>query len=537
RFGEPVDDKTALFLSIVQPLLEDVSIPKTGQNIKYDMQVIATYGIEVRGVVFDTMLAAYLINPGSRTLGIDALSNEYLSLPKIPTSDLIGKGKDQLSMRDVELDRITEYACEDADYALRLTNKLSGLLDTQQKILNEIEIPLLPVLRQMEFCGIKLDVGFLREMSAELDRDLERLIKECYAAAGEEFNLNSPKQLAAILFDKLHLPVRKKTKTGPSTDVDTLTSLAELHELPLKLLDYRTLSKLKSTYVDALPALVHPHTGRLHTTFSQTIAATGRLSSNNPNLQNIPIRTEIGRKIREAFIPGEPSWKLVSADYSQIELRIMAHLSEDENLLDAFRRDADIHRETAARMFNTSVEAVDADMRRAAKTVNFGIIYGQTDFGLAQELGIPRHAANEFRKNYFKLYPGVAEFMRSTIEKCRENGYVETMRGRRRTIPDIQNQNRQLREFAERTAINTPVQGSAADMIKLAMIAIAKRLKGENFSARMLLQVHDELVFESPADEIETLSEMIQEEMKNALPLSIPITVEVGNGSNWLDAH
>ncbi|MBU0692457.1 DNA polymerase I, partial [bacterium] len=537
RFGEPVDDKTALFLSIVQPLLEDVSIPKTGQNIKYDMQVIATYGIEVRGVVFDTMLAAYLINPGSRTLGIDALSNEYLSLPKIPTSDLIGKGKGQLSMLDVELDRITEYACEDADYALRLTNKLSGLLDTQQKILNEIEIPLLPVLRQMEFCGIKLDVGFLREMSAELDRDLERLIKECYAAAGEEFNLNSPKQLAAILFDKLHLPVRKKTKTGPSTDVDTLTSLAELHELPLKLLDYRTLSKLKSTYVDALPALVHPHTGRLHTTFSQTIAATGRLSSNNPNLQNIPIRTEIGRKIREAFIPGEPSWKLVSADYSQIELRIMAHLSEDENLLDAFRRDADIHRETAARMFNTSVENVDADMRRAAKTVNFGIIYGQTDFGLAQELGIPRHAANEFRKNYFKLYPGVAEFMRSTIEKCRENGYVETMRGRRRTIPDIQNQNRQLREFAERTAINTPVQGSAADMIKLAMIAIAKRLKGENFSARMLLQVHDELVFESPADEIETLSEMIQEEMKNALLLSIPITVEVGNGSNWLDAH
>lgn len=537
RFGETVDGRTALFLSIVQPLLEDASIPKTGQNIKYDMQVIATYGIEAQGIVFDTMLAAYLINPGSRTLNIDALSNEYLKLSKIPTSDLIGSGKNQLSMRDVELDRITEYACEDADYALRLTNKLSGLLDTQQRILDEIEIPLLPVLRQMEFYGIKLDVDFLREMSAELDRDLERLVGECYAAAGEQFNLNSPKQLAAILFDKLHLPVRKKTKTGPSTDVDTLTSLAELHELPLKLLDYRTLSKLKSTYVDALPALVHPQTGRLHTTFSQTIAATGRLSSNNPNLQNIPIRTEIGRRIREAFVPGDPNWKLVSADYSQIELRIMAHLSGDDNLLDAFRRDADIHRETAARMFNTTIDNVDADMRRAAKTVNFGIIYGQTDFGLAQELGIPRHAANEFRKNYFKLYPGVAEFMRSTIEKCRENGYVETMQGRRRAIPDIGNSNRQLREFAERTAINTPVQGSAADMIKLAMIAIAQRLKGENFSARMLLQVHDELVFESPIDEIQRLSEMIQREMKEALPLSIPIVVEVGTGANWLVAH
>jgi DNA polymerase-1 len=537
RFGKAVDANTSAFLAIVKPLLEDPKISKTGQNIKYDMQVIATYGVIVEGVKFDTMLAAYLINPGSRQLSIDALSQEYLSLPKIPTSALIGKGKEQLSMTDVDLERVTEYACEDADYALRLTHKLEGMLETQKKILDEIEIPLLPVLREMEFNGIRLDVDYLKAMSGELDRDLERLKSECFAAAGEVFNLNSPKQLAAILFGKLHLPIQKKTKTGPSTDVDALTALAGMHELPMKLLDHRMLAKLKSTYVDALPLLVHPQTGRLHTTFSQTIAATGRLSSNNPNLQNIPIRTEIGRKIREAFIPGNAKWKLVSADYGQIELRIMAHLSGDENMLDSFGRNADIHRETAARMFNIKVADVDSDMRRAAKTVNFGIIYGQTDFGLAQELGIPRKEASEFRKNYFKLYPGVAAFMQSTIEKCRENGHVETMRGRRRAIPDINNTNRQLREFAERMAINTPVQGSAADMIKLAMIAISKRLKQENFSSSMLLQVHDELIFESPSNELERLSEMIRDEMQKALPLSIPVVVEVGIGENWLAAH
>jgi DNA polymerase I len=537
RFGQPVTGGTALFLSIMAEVYEDPQIPKTGQNLKYDALVLKTYGIEVAGIAFDTILAAYLLNPGSRSLSIDALAHEYLQLPKIPTEDLIGSGKSQLSMLEVPLEQITEYACEDADYALRLTHVLEPRLGSQEKILTDIELPLLPVLLEMEFNGVRLDLELLNQMSKALDRDMTRLVEECYNIAGEEFNLNSPKQLAAILFDKLRLPVQKKLKSGPSTDVDTLTALASMHELPAKLLEYRMLSKLKGTYVDALPQLIHPLTGRVHTTFSQTVAATGRLSSSNPNLQNIPIRTEIGRHIREAFIPGQKDWQLLSADYSQIELRIMAHLSHDEKLMSAFRKGGDIHRETAALVFGIAPDQVDTDMRRAAKTVNFGIIYGQTDFGLAQELGIPQHAAREFRENYFRLYPGVAEFMKSVIASCRATGSVETMLGRLRRIPDIKNENRQLREFAERTAINTPVQGSAADMIKLAMIAIFRRLKEEKFASRMLLQVHDELLFEAPQQEIERLTNLVKTEMQNALPLSVPVEVEIGIGKNWLEAH
>jgi DNA polymerase-1 len=370
-----------------------------------------------------------------------------------------------------------------------------------------------------------------------LEQDLARIQEECYLAAGESFNLNSTKQLAAILFEKLRLPIQKKTKTGPSTDVDTLTALAPLHDLPLKLLDYRTLSKLKSTYVDTLPELIHPFTGRVHTTFSQTVAATGRLASNNPNLQNIPIRTEVGRRIRAAFIPGEASWKLLSADYSQIELRIMAHLSGDAVMADAFRRGVDIHAETAAKIHKCALADVNADMRRAAKTVNFGIIYGQTDYGLSQELGIPRAEAKAFREAYFSLYPGVATFMRTTVEQCRERGFVETILGRRRRIVDIAAPDRTVREFAERTAINTPVQGSAADMIKLAMIGIDRRLRSEKFAAKLLLQVHDELVFEAPEAELDRLGQLIRAEMIQALPLSVPVLVDVGTGVNWLEAH
>ena len=340
-----------------------------------------------------------------------------------------------------------------------------------------------------------------------------------------------------MLFDKLKLPVQKKLKSGPSTDVDTLTTLATMHELPAKLLEYRILAKLKGTYVDALPDLVHPHTGRLHTTFSQTVAATGRLSSQNPNLQNIPIKTEVGRRVREAFVPGERGWKIVSADYSQIELRIMAHLSGDSKMRAAFEQGEDIHSTTAAQIFNCPPDQVASEMRRAAKTVNFGIIYGQTDFGLSQELGIPRNEAKTFRENYFKLYPGVAEFTRTTIEFCRKNGYVETILGRQRRIPDIDAKDRQVREFAERAAINHPVQGSAADMIKLAMIAIFRRLKAEKFTARLLLQVHDELVFEAPVSEIERLNEMVRHEMQQGLALNVPIAVEIGSGDNWLAAH
>jgi DNA polymerase I len=537
RFGEEVTGGRATFLSIMAPILENPEIPKTGQNLKYDALVMKTYGVEVAGIAFDTILAAYLLNPGDRSLSLDNLAREYLKLPKIATSELIGSGKGQLSMLDVPIEQISEYACEDADYARRLTAVLTPMLKGQEKILSEIELPLMPVLRDMEYAGVKLDLDLMNEMSKELERDMARIEEDCYRLAGERFNLNSPKQLATVLFEKLRLPVQKKLKSGPSTDVDTLTALAGMHELPQKLLDFRTLAKLKGTYVDALPGQVHPQTGRLHTTFSQTVAATGRLSSVNPNLQNIPIRTEQGRRIREAFVAGDPKWHMVSADYGQVELRIMAHLSGDQRLLDAFSRGGDIHVETAALIFGIPAADVLPEMRRAAKTVNFGIIYGQTDFGLAQELGIPRQQAHEFRENYFQLYPGVAEFMQKTIETCRERGYVETMLGRVRKIPDIEAKDRQVREFAERTAINTPVQGSAADMIKLAMIAIHRRLHEEKFAARMLLQVHDELVFESPVGEIERLSEMVRLEMQRALPLRVPIAVEIGSGKSWLDAH
>lgn len=537
RFGKAITNGTAVFLTITAPLYEDPKVPKTGQNLKYDTLVLKTYGIETTGVVFDTILAAYLLNPGDRTLSIDHLSRDYLQLPKIATQELIGSGRGQITMREVDLEKVSEYACEDADYARRLTPILESKLGTQDKILRDIELPLMPVLREMEFAGVRLDGDLLWEMGKELERDMRRIEEDCYRLAGERFNLNSPKQLATILFDKLKLPVQKKTKTGPSTDVDTLTALAERHELPIKLLEYRTLSKLKGTYVDALPELIHPQTGRVHTTYSQTVAATGRLSSVNPNLQNIPIRTEVGRRIREAFVAGVPDWMIVSADYSQIELRIMAHLSGDERMLDAFARGGDIHTETAALIFQVPVGSVLTDMRRAAKTVNFGIIYGQTDFGLAQELGIPRHQAHEFRENYFRLYPGVAEFMRRTVELAREQGLVETILGRQRKIPDISAENRQVREFAERTAINTPVQGTAADMIKLAMISVHRRLQTEKFASRMLLQVHDELVFEAPANEVERLREMVISEMQNAIKLRVPVIVDAGFGQNWLAAH
>ncbi|NUO20122.1 DNA polymerase I [bacterium] len=537
RFGQQAEGALAAFLELAAELLEDKTIPKAGQNIKYDALVYLSYGIDVASLFFDTMIAAYLLNPGTRTLGIDELTRDYLKLSKIPTSELIGSGKNQGSMLDVDLEKIADYACEDADYALRLVHVLEPLLDSQKKLLDELEMPLMTVLRDMEFTGIRLDTALLSEMSKELERDLARLEKECYAAAGESFNLNSPKQLGTILFEKLKLPVQKKTKTGPSTDVDTLTALAPMHDLPAKLVDYRMLSKLKGTYVDALPDLVHPFTGRVHTTFSQTIAATGRLSSNNPNLQNIPIRTEVGRRIREAFVAGEPGWKILSADYGQIELRIMAHLSNDDTLLQAFNSGGDIHRETAAKIYGVPIAEVTPDMRRAAKTVNFGIIYGQTDFGLSEQLGIPRAEAKEFREQYFKLYPGVRLFMADTIAACREKGYVETLMGRRRQIADINNSNRQVREFAERIAINTPVQGSAADMIKVAMIRIHKRLKQEKFAARMLLQVHDELVFEAPESELLNLEMIVRDEMSGAMKLRVPIEVDVGFGANWLQAH
>jgi len=539
RFGKPVDKHILAFLTVAAPFYEDETVPKTGQNLKYDGLVLRTYGVEVKGIAFDTLLAASLLDPGAKQPSLDFLSQKYLHLDKIPTSALIGSGKSQRSMFEVETSQLTEYACEDADYALRLTHSLGSLLHDEKLdgLLRDIEMPLLPVLLEMEYAGVRLDLTLLGEMSKELERDLGRLEEECYALAGLRFNLNSPKQLAEVLFDKLKLPVQHKTKSGRSTDVATLTHLATSHDLPARLLDYRTLAKLKSTYADALPTLVHPNTGRVHTTFSQAATATGRLSSANPNLQNIPIRTSVGRRIREAFIPGERGWVIFSVDYSQIELRIMAHLSQDERLRAAFERGGDVHRETAALIYGVSPEEVLPEMRRAAKTVNFGMIYGQTDFGLAEELGIPRHEARAFRDRYFQLYPGVKNFMEETIRECRKTGVVSTLVGRQRRIPDINASGRQEREFAERTAINTPVQGTAADMIKLAMVRIARRLRQEMLAVRMILQVHDELVFELPEDEVETLKVVAKAEMTEALPLSVPIVVDFGYGKNWLEAH
>ncbi len=539
RFEKSVEPRVSAFLTIAAPFYEDETVPKTGQNLKYDALVLRCYGIEVKGIAFDTLLAASLLDPGAKQFSLDVLSQKYLHLDKIPTAALIGSGKKQRSMFEVETSELTEYACEDADYALRLTHILGNLLKQEKldALLRDLELPLLPVLLEMEFTGVSLDVDLLREMSKELERDLAQLEEQCYALAGLRFNLNSPKQLAEVLFEKMKLPVRHRTKSGPSTDVATLTHLATLHDLPARLLGYRTLAKLKSTYVDALPILVHPQTGRVHTTFSQAATATGRLSSANPNLQNIPIRAPIGRRMREAFIPGKRDWVICSADYSQIELRIVAHLSGDERLRTAFEKGGDVHRETAALIYGVSPEDVLPEMRRAAKTVNFGIIYGQTDFGLAEELGIPRHEAHVFRERYFQLYPGVKKFIEQTIEQCREAGSVSTLLGRRRAIPDINASDRQMREFAERTAVNTPVQGTAADMIKLAMVRVARQLHAQKLSAVMLLQVHDELVFEAPKDEVEALKRLVTEEMREALPLSVPILVDFGYGKNWLEAH
>jgi DNA polymerase-1 len=479
------------------------------------------------------------LNPGARQLNLDSLSLEYLQHTKIPTEELIGRGRNQISMREVPLEKISEYACEDADCAYRLKAVLEPKLEQENlmDLFHEIEMPLMPVLMIMEKNGVRLDTEILEEQSSELEKMLGGLEGDIYSLAGKEFNINSPKQLAVVLFDELQLPVTKKTKTGPSTDVDVLTNLARLHELPRKLLDYRQLAKLKNTYVDSLPKLINPYTGRVHTSFNQTVAATGRLSSSDPNLQNIPIRTELGSQIRTAFVPGESGWKLLSADYSQIELRIVAHLSGDRTLIESFKNSEDIHRRTAAKVFGVDMDDVSPDMRRQAKAVNFGIIYGQTDYGLSEQLGIPREEAKKFKEAYFASYPSVKEFMDNVIEKARKAGYAETLSGRKRRIPEFQSVQFNIRQFAERTAINTPVQGTAADMIKLAMIGIQRRLVENGFGAKMILQVHDELVFDVPEDEIDKLKPMVEQEMEDAIKLDVPVVADFGVGKNWLEAH
>jgi DNA polymerase-1 len=528
-------------VDLFKPILENENIIKIGQNIKYDCLVLKWYHVEVKGIFFDTMLAHYLMEPDNRH-GMDYLSETYLKYTPVSITELIGKkGPKQGTMRDVEIEKVKEYAAEDADITLQLHNRFKNEIENTHlhKLFYEVETPLISVLTEMEYEGVKLDTDFLKVYSEEIGDELRILQDTIFDLSGVHFNLDSPKQLGDILFDKLKIPYEgKKTKTGQySTDEEMLQKLTAQYPIADHLLNYREYTKLKSTYVDALPSLINPKTNRLHTTFNQAIAATGRLSSVNPNLQNIPIRTERGKKIRKAFIPRDENHTILSADYSQIELRIVASISKDENMIEAFRQNLDIHTATAANVFNVDLDAVTSDMRRKAKMVNFGIIYGISAFGLAQRLGIPRKEAAELIENYFIKYSGIKSYMDNTINSAREKGYVETLLGRRRYLRDINAGNWTIRGFAERNAINAPIQGSAADMIKVAMINIQKQLKHYKMQSKMILQVHDELLFDVLVSEKADLAEMVKKEMQNALPLQVPVDVSAGFGNNWLEAH
>lgn len=534
-----VNDTISYILDKLEVVLIDNACFKTGQNAKYDMTVLKNYGLEVKGLSFDTMVAHYLLEPGARSHGLDAMSLEHLKVQKVPTSDLIGSGAKQITMDMVPVEKVSYYACEDADCTFRLKNILEKEIreNNLEKLLSEVEVPLVEVLMTMERNGVALDVKLLGEMSKEIENELQNIEKDIYRLAGTQFNINSPKQLSDILFGKLNLPVIKKTQTGYSTDEGVLQKLAPMDPLPAEILKYRGFAKLKSTYTDALPKMVNPYTGRVHTSYNQTVAATGRLSSTDPNLQNIPVRTDTGGKIRAAFIAEKPGWKILSVDYSQIELRVLAHLADDLGLQEAFLKGEDIHRKTASLVFNSPPELVTPDMRRAAKEVNFGVIYGMREFGLSERLGIPKKRAKEFIDSYFAQYPRVLEYIENTIAFVRKNGYAETMLGRKRPLPEINSSNFNIRANAERVAVNTPIQGSAADLIKLAMINIHRRMLKEGVKALMIMQVHDELDFEVPEDELEQMTALVVEEMENAMELRVPIKAEAGVGVNWLTAH
>ncbi|TDQ16947.1 DNA polymerase I [Algoriphagus boseongensis] len=533
--------ETQEILEILRPVFENESILKIGQNIKYDMLVLKNYGIEVKGTLYDTMLAHYLIEPEGKH-SMDWLAQQYLNYRPVSITELIGKkGKNQGNMRDVDEDEVTSYAAEDADVTLRLKKKFDPILKSNGlvKLFDEVENPLIQVLTSMEFEGVKIDTDSLAELSVALDEESKEIEKRVYELAGVRFNLASPKQLGDVLFEKLKLdPKAKKTKTGQyATGEEVLSKLADEHEIASAILEFRQMVKLKSTYVDALPTMINPKTGRIHTTYNQFVAATGRLSSINPNLQNIPIRTARGREIRKAFVPRDENHILLSADYSQIELRLMAAFSQDESMLEAFKNGRDIHATTAAKIFKVPLEEVTSDMRRKAKTANFGIIYGISAFGLAQRLSIPRTEAKEIIDAYFTEFPAVKEYMDGAIEKARKDEYVETILGRRRYLRDINSRNMTMRGFAERNAINAPLQGSAADLIKVAMIHVYDWMKKEKLKSKMILQVHDELVFDAHKDEVELLKKNIPGLMSNAIKLPVPIEVEVGVGSDWLEAH
>ena len=521
----------------LKPIFEDKRIKKCGHNIKYDLIVMANEGIALDGVDFDTMIASYLLNPSSRGHGLDSLTMEYFGHKNLTYKEIVGTGNREIGFDEVEVNRATEYAAEDSDMTWRLKGKLQPQLkDSTLKLYKEIELPLLEVLAEIELNGVYVDRKHLTELSSKIDKQLLRLEKDIYVLAGEEFNINSPKQLSVILFEKLKLPVVKKTKTGYSTDVSVLELLAAEHKLPEQILSYRQLAKLKSTYVDALPGEIFKNTGRVHTSFNQTVAATGRLSSSNPNLQNIPIRSDMGKEIRKAFT-AEGDNMLLSADYSQIELRLLAHLSKDRALKDAFDKGEDIHARTAADIFGSSLDKVDENSRRMAKAVNFGIIYGLSAFGLSRQLNISRKDAKDFIDQYFLLYSKVRDFMDNTIAEARECGYTLTMFNRRRYLPDLKSDNRQVRESAERIAINSPIQGSAADLIKIAMIRLSRNLKKMKLNSKMILQVHDELVFECPVREKKEIESLVRKEMEEACTLSVPLVVDIGWGKNWNEAH
>ncbi len=532
HFGE---NELGIVLEKIRPMMESPSIPKTGQNVKYDALIFKRFGMEVKGIVFDTMVAAHLVKPENRSYKLDNLSVELLNYRMVPIEDLIGKGRNQSSMAEVELDKITFYAAEDADVALQITKILKEKLEEEglTKFFETVELSVLPVLLNMEYNGVYVEGQMLQDMSLELGKKIEDLIRKIQTEAGVEFNVNSTQQLANVLFDIKGLqPIKKR-----STAEGVLEHLKDQDPLPGLILDYRKMNKLKNTYLDTLPELIHQETHRIHSTFSQVIAATGRLSSSNPNFQNIPIRREMGREIRKAFKAQKSGWKIFSADYSQIELRIMAHLSRDEALVDAFNHGQDIHTRTASDVFGVPMKDVLPEMRRTAKIVNFGLIYGAGPFRLAQELGIPQGEAKTIIEAYFQQYSGIKRYIDSTIEKARETHYVETMLGRKRPVWNIDSENHLHREAAKRMAINMPIQGTNAEMIKLAMVAIQRELISGKFSAKMVLQIHDELLFELPEEELEDLKPVVIGKMENALKLSVPVIVDCGVGDSWFEAH
>jgi DNA polymerase-1 len=521
-----------------KPVLEDKEVKKVGQNIKYEWIVLKQHGIHLQGIEGDTMVASYLLNPTKHNHNLSEIAQEYLDRPVTDFKEVVGSGMKAVTFDQIELAKARDYSCEDADVTLQLSHLLFPKLKEEgfKDLFDRVEMPLVTVLAKMEMNGVKIDLGLLREYSKEIETQLQQKTERIYGLAGEVFNINSSQQLGKILFDKLKLPVIKKTKTGASTDVDVLTKLSLQHELPFEILGYRNLSKLKSTYVDALPKLVHPKTGRVHTSYNQTVTATGRLSSSDPNLQNIPVRAEEGNRIRQAFVP-EKGCSLVSADYSQIELRILAHLSQDETLIKAFQNDEDIHARTASEIFSVPMEKVTPSMRREAKVINFGIIYGMSGYGLSQQLGTDPKIAQAYIDEYFKKYTGVRTYIEKSLKEAKQKGYAMTLFHRRRYLPDIHSPIAAIRQATERMAVNTPLQGTAADIIKVAMIRIQSRIEELGLLAKMIMQVHDELVFEAPEEELQKTIPMIQAEMESVMDLSAPLKVSIHSGKNWAEVH